>query len=47
MATVLLFTSVSTKLRGRWVRLVMLLLASVFFLVGIGFMVSLPQNVGL
>lgn len=47
MATVLFFTGVSTKLRGRGVRLFMLLLASVLFVVGVGFMLSLPQNVGI
>jgi protein-S-isoprenylcysteine O-methyltransferase Ste14 len=47
MATVLFFTGVSTKLRGRWVRIVMLLLASALFLVGVGAMLSLPQNVGI
>ncbi len=47
MATVLFFTGVSTKLRGRWVRIVMLVLASALFLVGVGFMLSLPQNVGI
>jgi hypothetical protein len=47
MAAVLFFTGVSTKLRGRGVRIVMLILASAFFLLGLGFMVSLPQNVGI
>lgn len=47
MATVLFFTGVSTKLRGRWLRMVMLLMAAVLFLTGLGFMLSLPQNVGI
>jgi len=47
MATVLFFTGVSTKLRGHWVRVAMLTMASALFLVGLGFMLSLPQNVGI
>jgi hypothetical protein len=47
MATVLFFTGVSTKLRGRWLRMVMLLIAALLFLAGLGFMLSLPQNVGI
>ena len=44
MATVLFFTGISTKLRGRPIRIAMLLLASVFFILGLGFMLSLPQS---
>jgi hypothetical protein len=47
MATVLFFTGVSTKLRGRWLRMVMLLIAAILFLAGLAFMLSLPQNVGI
>jgi hypothetical protein len=47
MATVLFFTGVSTKLRGHWVRIAMLLSASALFLLGVGFMLSLPQSFGL
>jgi len=47
MATVLFFTGVSTKLRSRGVRGLMLLFASTIFLLGVGFMLNLPQNVGI
>jgi len=47
MATVLFFTGVSTKLRGRSLRMVMLLMAAALFAAGLGFMLSLPQNVGI
>ena len=45
MASVLFFAGVGTKLKGRAVRLFMLLVAAQFFLRGVGFMLSLPQNV--
>ena len=47
MASVLFFAGVGTKLKGRAVRLVMLLFATLLFLGGVGFMLSLPQNVGI
>jgi len=47
MASVLFFAGVGTKLKGRAVRLFMLLVAVLFFLGGVGFMLSLPQNVGI
>lgn len=47
MASVLFFAGVGTKLKGRAVRLFMLLVAAIFFLGGVGFMLSLPQNVGI
>jgi hypothetical protein len=47
MASVLFFAGVGTKLKGRAVRLFMLLVAMLFFLGGVGFMLSLPQNVGI
>ncbi len=47
MASVLFFAGVGTKLKGRVVRLFMLLVAVLFFLGGVGFMFSLPQNVGI
>ncbi|MEX1294754.1 MAG: hypothetical protein AB1Z67_01150 [Candidatus Limnocylindrales bacterium] len=47
MASVLFFAGVGTKLKGRIVRLFMLLVAMLFFLGGVGFMLSLPQNVGI
>lgn len=47
MASVLFFAGVGTKLKGRVARLFMLLVAALFFLGGLGFMVSLPQNVGI
>jgi len=47
MASVLFFAGVGTKLKGRGVRLMMLLLGIVLFLGGLSFMLSMPQNVGL
>jgi predicted phage tail protein len=47
MASVLFFAGVGTKLKGRGVRLFMLLIATLFFIGGVGFMLSLPQNVGI
>ncbi len=47
MASVLFFAGVGTKLKGRGVRLMMLLLAVLLFLGGVAFMLSMPQNVGL
>jgi hypothetical protein len=47
MASVLFFAGVGTKLKGRAVRLFMLIVALLFFLGGVGFMLSLPQNVGI
>jgi hypothetical protein len=47
MASVLFFAGVGTKLKGRAVRLFMLLVASLFFLGGLAFMLSMPQNVGI
>jgi hypothetical protein len=47
MASVLFFAGVGTKLKARAVRLLMLVLGSLFFLIGFGFMVSMPQNVGI
>ncbi len=47
MASVLFFAGVGTKLKGRLVRLIMLLFAALLFLGGLGFMLSLPQNVGI
>jgi hypothetical protein len=47
MASVLFFAGVGTKLKGRGVRLMMLLFAIVLFLGGLSFMLSMPQNVGL
>ena len=38
---------VGTKLKGRVIRLFMLLVAVLFFLGGVAFMLSLPQNVGI
>ena len=47
MASVLFFAGVGTKLKGRAVRLMMLAFAALLFLGGLGFMLSMPQNVGL
>ena len=47
MASVLFFAGVGTKLKGRLVRLIMLLFAALLFLGGLAFMLSLPQNVGI
>ncbi len=47
MASVLFFAGVGTKLRSRVVRLLMLGFATLLFLGGLGFVLSLPQNVGL
>lgn len=47
MASVLFFAGVGTKLRGRAVRLFMLIVGALFFLGGLGFMLRLPQNVGI
>ena len=47
MASVLFFAGVGTKLKGRAVRLFMLTVAFLFFLGGLAFMFSLPQNVGI
>jgi hypothetical protein len=47
MASVLFFAGVGTKLKGRATRLMMLLFAALLFLGGVGFMLSLPQNVGI
>jgi hypothetical protein len=47
MASVLFFAGVGTKLKGRAVRLLMLAFAVLLFLGGLGFMLSLPQNVGI
>ena len=47
MASVLFFAGVGTKLKGRLVRLIMLFFAALLFLGGLGFMLSLPQNVGI
>jgi len=46
MASVLFFAGVGTKLKGRAVRLMMLLFGSLLFLGGIAFMLSMPQNFG-
>ncbi len=47
MASVLFFAGVGTKLKGRAVRLFMLLFAALLFLGGLGFMLSMPQNVAI
>jgi hypothetical protein len=47
MASVLFFAGVGTKLKGRAVRLLMLVFAALLFLGGVAFMLSLPQNVGI
>jgi uncharacterized membrane protein YcjF (UPF0283 family) len=47
MASVLFFAGVGTKLKGRAVRLMMLLFAMALFLGGLSFMLSMPQNVGI
>lgn len=47
MASVLFFAGVGTKLKGRAVRLMMLLFGMALFLGGVAFMFSMPQNVGL
>lgn len=47
MASVLFFAGVGTKLKGRAVRLMMLLFGTLLFLGGIAFMLSMPQNVGI
>jgi hypothetical protein len=47
MASVLFFAGVGTKLKGRAVRLLMLLFAVLLFSGGLVFMLSMPQNVGL
>ena len=47
MASVLFFAGVGTKLKGRAVRLIMLLMAALLFFGGLAFMLSLPQNVGI
>jgi hypothetical protein len=47
MASVLFFAGVGTKLKGRGVRLFMLLIAILLFLGAFTFMISLPQNVGI
>jgi hypothetical protein len=47
MASVLFFAGVGTKLKGRVVRLMMLVFAALLFLGGFAFMLSLPQNVGI
>jgi hypothetical protein len=47
MASVLFFAGVGTKLKGRAVRLMMLVFAALLFLGGLAFMLSLPQNVGI
>ncbi len=47
MASVLFFAGVGTKLRSRAVRLLMLGFATLLFLGGLGFVLSLPQNVGI
>ena len=47
MASVLFFAGVGAKFRGRVVRIAMIAAAMAFFLGGLAFMLSLPQNVGL
>ena len=47
MASVLFFAGVGTKLKGRGVRLFVLLMATLLFLGALAFMISLPQNVGI
>ncbi len=47
MASVLFFAGVGSKFRGRRTRIAMVALAGVVFVVGLGFMVNLPQNVGI
>jgi hypothetical protein len=47
MASVLFFAGVGTKLKGRAVRLSMLLIGTLFFIGGVAFMLSMPQNVGI
>ncbi len=47
MASVLFFAGVGTKLKGRGVRLMMLIFAVLLFLGGLAFMLSMPQNVGI
>jgi hypothetical protein len=47
MASVLFFAGVGAKFRGRIVRVGMIIAAVAFFLGGLTFMLSLPQNVGL
>ncbi len=47
MASVLFFAGVGSKFRGRRIRRVMVAIAAAVFAVGIGFMLSLPQNIGL
>jgi hypothetical protein len=47
MASVLFFAGVGAKFRGRVVRIAMIAAAVAFFLGGLAFMLSLPQNVGL
>jgi hypothetical protein len=46
-ASVLFFAGVGTKFRGYRVRVVMVGFATVFFLVALAFVFSLPQNVGI
>ena len=47
MASVLFFAGVGSKFRGRRIRRAMVAIAAAVFAVGIGSMLSLPQNVGL
>jgi predicted phage tail protein len=47
MASVLFFAGVGTKLKARAVRLFMLLIGTLFFIGGVAFMLSMPQNVGI
>lgn len=47
MASVLFFAGVGTKLKGRGVRLFMLVIGFALFIGGVSFMLSMPQNVGL
>jgi hypothetical protein len=47
MASVLFFAGVGTKFKGRRVRIAMLAIAIAFFVGGVAFVFSMPQNVGL
>jgi hypothetical protein len=46
LASVLFFAGVGSKFQGRAARIAMIVIAVVFFLGGLAFMLSLPQNVG-
>jgi hypothetical protein len=46
MASVLFFAGVGSKFRSRRIRVVMVLFAAVIFTIGLGVMLTMPQNVG-